>query len=1448
MPTYHRSQRLRLVGTGPKVEQLQEGRFRLTFTCTATNPNEAWMNGNKDQIMTTYGTLQSAQKNIAGIDPRTDEAYSDMVLFRTEANPSERDLIITLVYETATTSFVKSQDDKIDFELNGLQRVTRVTIAKTGTTLPSVTVGETLIGVNGISCKLASRSVEENDAFIQITETYLQSGITDVREDIIGSQKSIVITKVGNVPTASEAASKSDIAYDASDDWSVARKDVAQEGGLKIYTYTFLLDNTVLSQSQDKKGSLKTEVIEVYNPKVTIDGLAVDGGSSVAGNYFLSLTALNGKNFYQQSQGDFYPKNISYTGSEWRLGQYTGVYAVSTDTNPDNPLDPPSTGWNGTGNNEVTNITIREFDQTLPSSTSGFELSHRYDKEGYSLIGLQQSNIDGIPTMRYTFAKDNSIVSVTEDKVGSRTAIVNEVFNPASESITGVDTDNVALSGYVEADRTESDYEGIKTIRVRFLKNNVTLSTSEDKVGSQLAIVKEVFNGTPATPSGYSIADESISNIDGIPTRRFRFLKNNVTLSTSEDKIGSQLAVVKEVFNGTPSTPSGYSIADEQISSVDGIPTRRFRFLKNNVTLSTSEDKVGSQLAIVKEVFNGTPITPTGYSIADESISNVGGIATKRFRFLKNDAQLSLSVDKQSSLETEIQEWFNPESDSDRDSKTGYSLINEQQSNVQGIPTTRYTFAKNNVTLSTSEDKIGSQLAIVKEVFNGTPSTPSGYSIAKEDVSSVDGIPTKRFTFLKPSILSRTDDKQNPACPITIVAFDKDETDSGIFASTGAEVDSDIYVLVSKTERDFEGIETFEMRFEKKVYLLSEKENEFGRIENVLVEQGATNYALQTMPGTAVTVNDSANSYIIAQEITEGIVKKRTTTYSTAGIESASEDLVGSTKVITITSFITAPTTANAATYSNDGSDSASDFVLISDTNNRIFGVDLYTYKFARKNAIVSTSYDLVGSQKAFVVEKFGNSAGDSAPATSETINTVDLSSYSLARKDESNVDGIKTFRYTFLKPGILSVSQDFTLDVNQITVQAFSRTEAQVKTALSEVTTDHKLIRQSEQNHDGITTTSYVFEINTSDIINFTADDRLQVTRTIYEVHNYDYNANYTVNASTATVNNTPVTLTSLRVDQRGTSGTFTKLTAVYTQPKIISASPVARNQYNLTPLYQYRSLSATPKTIDTAAALATPNGGTIGANAVFLEPDVSNTSSPPVITQNVLDTSVDLSVSGSSALISSNQDLYNFLYPGVVRLDSRFFGRFLNSPSDSTLRFNRIDISTNKEAQPVTTKIRCQVYNFIQRSDQIADTDFTYDGASGLWSPNSWATVDAKIIKNYFGTAQEPSQLNNVYTGYRINGSSIRGNLTQIFNGTNALNAVVVYNGVNYGYDAQGYFYEIKITEPGPPDPIGKKWCLGVDIQPAFRDSSNNTYYNKQIIVTETIPSLQRGQITYT
>jgi hypothetical protein len=991
MPTYHRSQRLRLVGTGPKVEQLQEGRFRLTFTCSSTNPSEAWMQGNKSQIFAAYGTLESAEMSIAGIAPRTSEAYSDMVLFRTEANPSERDLIVTLIYETATTSFVKSQDDKIDFELNGLQRVTRVTIAKTGTSLPSVTIGTTSITVNTTACKLASRSVEENDAFIQITETYLQEGTVSKSIDNVGSQLAQVITTFGADPAGISG-------------YSIASKEESNFSGYQTNTFRFLKNDVQLSLSVDKQSPLKTEIQEWFNPE------------------------------------------------------------------SDNDRD---------------------------------------SKTGYSLINEQQSNVQGIPTTRYTFAKDGVEISKSEDNVGSQLAIVRTFFNPASDPTE---------SGYVVAKKDQSDFGGIKTVQYTFLKQNV---------------------------------------------------------------------------------------------------------------------------------------------------------------------QLSLSVDNDSPLKTEVREYFKP--DASKETLANYSLVNKQESNVDGIPTERYTFAKNNVTLSTSEEKVGSQLAIVKEVFNGTPSTPSGYSIANESVSSVDGIPTKRFTFLKPSILSRTDDKQNPACPITIVAFDKDESNSGIFASTGAEVDSDIYVLVSKTERDFEGIETFEMRFEKKVYLLSEKENEFGRIENVLVEQGATNYALQTMPGTAVTVNDSANSYIIAQEITEGIVKKRTTTYSTAGIESASEDLVGSTKVITITSFITAPTTANAATYSNDGSDAASNFILISDTNNRIFGVDLFTYRFARKNAIVSTSYDLVGSQQAFVVEKFG----DSAPAEAQTINGVDLTDYSLAKKDESNVDGIKTFRYTFLKPGIISTSVDLAAASTVVQIEKFGATaptNTEVNTAAGTSSETYTLVSKKITNLSGIKTHSYTF-INTNSGIMISAKRVFEDGFTIKEA--------YQLSSETKTPEAIATDLATA-----ATSGTTVALT-----PNITIPIDTSTNQHHTLFLDTNEDLTSVPKRFSQVLINIDTGAGDDLANGI---------------------------------LVNQYQTHEIFNYPGEVDITQVDYG----GNNDFSLFSGIVQV-------PITASIQSTVFEFIQTGSSIQASDYVLSSSSGLWRPNNWGNYHVTILGNSNKTVFEESKQ---WKGYRI------------------------------------------------------------------------------------------------
>ena len=1520
MPTYHRSQRLRLVGTGPKVEQLQEGRFRLTFTCTATNPNEAWMNGNKDQIMTAYGTLQSAQKNIAGIDPRTDEAYSDMVLFRTEANPSERDLIITLVYETATTAFVKSQDDKIDFELNGLQRVTRITIAKTGTSLPSVTIGSTSITVDSTACKLASRSVEENDAFIQITEVYLQEGTVSESLDSVGSQQAKVITTFGTDPSTPT-------------DYVLASKEESNFSGYQTNTFRFLKEDVQLSKSVDNQSPLKVEVQEWFKPG-----------------------------------------------------------------------------------------------------------SNRDTKSDYSLINKQESNVGGIPTERYTFAKDGVLLSVTEDKVGSQNAIVNEIFNPSSESITGKDTDGNNLSGYSEVDRTESNHDGIKTIRVRFLKNNVTLSTTEDKVGSQLAIVKEVFNGTPSTPSGYSIASEQESNVDGIPTKQFRFLKNNVTLSTTEDKVGSQLAIVKEVFNGTPSTPSGYSIADEQISSVDGIPTRRFRFLKNDVVLSRSRDSVGSQKTVVLEVFNGDNEATdansygagTGYVLAREEESNVDGIKTRRYTYLepsilsveesKNtpENRITVRVFHLASNHSSVSASENAIVDTDT-----HILVSQSDQDHAGIKTSVYVFESKDYCIKSTnefgrtvvdrfeqsestfslqsqaseytvegvsnlrilnqtiqnddndvnkritkfstvgiddvkEDIVGSQKAIVITKVGAEPTATEAasksdiaydaaddWSIAKKDNAREGGLDVYTYTFLlNNTILSESQDKKGSLKTNVIEVFNPKVTAPGIRVEGGSNIAGDYFLnaqqvlgknyyaqktgaqyekaisynsftstwsmnlvsstfststdvnpdvaddppttgwsgqgdseLFNMTFRDFDttlpsttngislshryekegyslinlqkssvdGIPTMRYTFARNNSIISVSEDKIGA-QNAIVNE-IFNPTSETITGVD-SDNNALSGYSEADRTEsdyDGIKTIRVRFLKNDSILSVSEDFVGSQKSIVNEVFNPHQDTVAGKDTANQA---LSGYSEASRTESNFSGIKTIRVTFLKDNVTLSQVNDFVGSQKSIVKEVF-NPTGGSVPTP--------IGGYIEARRQESNVSGIPTKRITFLKPSILSVNQDFVS--NTVSVQAFDRTSSEVTTALDEVTSGHTLVSQREQDHDGIVTQVYQYEITSSDLIDFTADDRLQVIRTIFQAHDYDYNANYTVGSTTATVNSTSVTLTALKVDSRGASGLM-KLIAVFVQPKITGITPVMKTEYNTIPMYQYRSIVSSPKAINDVLVAANPssriddpNGTDLQANAVFFEPTVNNTTSPVSFTQNVLNTSVDLdgttTIDGvdvpNSTVISSHEDFYNFQMPGLINIRYKKFGREDNT-STSRYSYPKLNIETQKISHPISTKVKCTVYNFLTQDNVIRESDYNYADAAGLWSPNSWATVNMRITHGVYSYSPIEHPINNTYPGYRIEAASRSQVLERKVHGLSGIDpAIIIYNGINVGQSFLGMGYALNVADTGPPNPERKKWCLNVDIQPAFRDSSGTQYYNKQIVITETIQPRRNGSLVY-
>jgi hypothetical protein len=294
------------------------------------------------------------------------------------------------------------------------------------------------------------------------------------------------------------------------------------------------------------------------------------------------------------------------------------------------------------------------------------------------------------------------------------------------------------------------------------------------------------------------------------------------TLSETLDNVGSQRAKVIETIGADPATPSGYSLASKQESDFEGFQTNRFTFLKNNVVLSESEDKVGSQLAITQEVFNGTPTTPSGYSIA-----------------------------------------------------------NTQESDVDGIPTKRFTFLKDNVELSRSEDKVGSQLAITTQVFNPTSDpTEAGYSVARKEVSDVDGIPTKRFTFLKPSILSLQQEFNNGLKRVSVQAFGMTATevsDELAVITTGHE-------LISQNESDYEGIKTSTFQYQIDESITEDYElNGLKRLS--ITELSSTNFTARDIGVEGVAATPQVGLYLGTQDIDNGgAIKVRESVWLEAGV------------------------------------------------------------------------------------------------------------------------------------------------------------------------------------------------------------------------------------------------------------------------------------------------------------------------------------------------------------------------------------------------------------------------------------------------------------------------------------------------------------------------------------------------------------------------------------
>ena len=479
----------------------------MVVRCKAARDTEAWYNANKDQIFASFGTLYSAQMSVDGIDPRTGEAYPDMCLVSNSASYTQTgEYVISFVYETLTAVWTKEQHDEVTSTDNGLRVLERSEVAK----------------VDGFP-------------IVQLSSP---------------NSSKVVLSGMGNASNYFVLLVKANSANTIY--WRATNEVLA------TYNGSFTTANTD-----------QWEYKVIYTP-ISIDQL-----------------------------------EIGYDGTNYSTFDLSEFYLVSQ-----------SSDWQ----NNIVESFIK-FEVTVDNSSPFTDTVVFTGSNGNTATG---TNVQGGGTGSISSPYDEDDVGVATITDGGKT-----LYLASFQDQTGAESN--AQVGRVVTRWAEAG----------------TLNRSEDKVGSQQAITIQAIGEVPATPVGYSLARTSVGNYEGFQTNDYTFLKPSVlSRSIREQNNGALIIETVEAFNEIPIADTAGAVnIGEDVSNVEGIPTRRYTFAKGDGQIQVSKRPASPSLAGVTEVTvvsYGTAVTPTGVLIAESETEEDGYV-----RYTKTALQGTITGVKQ---------------------------------------------------------------------------------------------------------------------------------------------------------------------------------------------------------------------------------------------------------------------------------------------------------------------------------------------------------------------------------------------------------------------------------------------------------------------------------------------------------------------------------------------------------------------------------------------------------------------------------------------------------------------------------------------------------------------------------------------------------------------------------------------------------------------------------
>ena len=335
------------------------------------------------------------------------------------------------------------------------------------------------------------------------------------------------------------------------------------------------------------------------------------------------------------------------------------------------------------------------------------------------------------------------------------------------------------------------------------------------------------------------------------------------------------------------------------------------------------------------------------------------------------------------------------------------------------------------------------------------------------------------------------------------------------------------------------------------------------------------------------------------------------------------------------------------------------------------------------------------------------------------TVGTTTYSSLILAGEEIDNGNTIKKRVSRWVEKGVLSVSQNFKEASTIVTVQAIGLNQSQVKSTLSEVTSSHKLISEQESDYEGLKTTSYIFELESYDLIATDENGLRSVARDLILAAGTAYTKVVGTTTISHQINGEVAKTLYLAKFKITDTATYRVVSEVWSEAGILSIKPVFESSFNAAPSYIYVTTGAPASSISN---LVKPDGTALGSVVTWLEPSVVNVEGFPTYTQEVL--TIDLP-DNDEVLVHSIEDFFQITDAGVMSTGYRYVS---NNNSGTAVVF------PEATSQPKTYRKKATVDVYLTDVATTARTEVAYTEENINWCSMS---IDTSYVNDEDKTA---------------------------------------------------------------------------------------------------------------